>query len=111
MAAPSIEASGTQTAVIGTEHTLVTITTPGFYELHVDTAAMLAGDTVELRLKEKILSGGTSRVLAKTTVTGAAAEPEIKVLGPYGFDQETLATLKQTAGIGRAFPWKALRVG
>src|SRR3569832_2431943 len=54
--------SGSQTAAIGTEHTLgAAITTPGVYVLVVDTNAMANGDVLELRVYSKCKTGSTSR--------------------------------------------------
>lgn len=111
----SVSASGTQVAVITTEHTLRTDAAPGCYELHVDTNAMAGGDTTELRLKENVLGGGTVRSAVFFTRSGAAAEAApnglIVIIGPFAFDQGVTATLKQTAGTGRSYPWKLIRVG
>jgi hypothetical protein len=111
MAAPSLVSENTQTATISVEHELVRTTTPGFYELHVDVSAMVGGDTTEIRLKEVVLSGGTENAVGYATYTGAAADPKIKLLGPIAFNRLVVATLKQTAGTGRAYPWKLERVG
>lgn len=111
----SVLSSGTQTAVLTTEHTLVTTTVGGAYELHVDMFAKQAGETLLLRLKDTILSGGAERSAVYYTHTGAAAEVApngyIVILGPFAFDRGTTATLTQTGGTGRAYPWKVLRVG
>ena len=40
--AVAVEASGTQTATVGTEHTLATIAGPGVYVVKVDTANLAA---------------------------------------------------------------------
>jgi hypothetical protein len=42
--------SGTQTAVIGTEHFLANVNEAGVFTLHVDKNAMAAGDVLELRV-------------------------------------------------------------
>ena len=47
--AVTIEASGTQTATIDTEHTLATETDAKVYVLLVDTKNMVNGDELELR--------------------------------------------------------------
>jgi len=108
--AVSVSASGSQLVVVATEHTLKADTASGCYELHVDAAAMIAGDTIEIRLKENVLAAGTVRAALYATFAGAIAEPNIKVLGPAAFDQGVTATLKQTAGTARTYPWKLLRV-
>ena len=108
---PTSAASGTQTAVIGTEHTLGSaITTPGDYVLKVDKAAMQSGDALELRIYDTVLSGGVSRVVYKYTAPPGAqsADDMIAVSVPIPIDVGVTFTLKQTAGTGRSYPWKVL---
>lgn len=108
----SIAGSGTQAATVGTEHTLGLASLPtGVYELHVDAAAMLAGDTLELALKEPVIAGGTVRRTAFSSSTGAIAAPEIKIVGPITIREGGSASLKQTAGTGRSYPWELRQVG
>jgi hypothetical protein len=101
--------SGTQTAVISTEHSLDVDTTAKTYVLCVDTGAMVNGDILELRMKTKILSGGTQRVAYMATFSNVQADPN-KYSVPVPADVEIEVTLKQTAGTGRAFPWKLLSI-
>ena len=106
-----VETSGTQTATIGTEHTLATVTpaTPSGYTLVVDTGAMVNADVLELRIKTKVLTGGTSRVAYYATYAHVQAQPQkYSVVVPA--DVEIVYTLKQTAGTGRAYPWKVYRL-
>lgn len=100
--------SGSQTAVIGTEHTLGSaITAAGTYVLVVDTNAMVNGDVLELRVKTKAKSGSTSRLAY--VVTYAHAQTELnKYSVPIPIDTEVVFTLKQTAGTGRVFDWNIL---
>ena len=100
----SDKATGTQVAVITTEHTLSTVTDAGTYVLMVDTNAMVLGDELELRLKTKILSGGTTREFLVATYAHVQGQP-IKASIPVVSTQEAVFTLKQTAGTGRSFPW------
>lgn len=104
----TITASGTQAATIGTEHTLSTLTGPKTFTLHVDANAMTHGsgtaDELELRIKTKVLSGGTERVTYYALITGAQDIP-IKISLPVPVPQTATVTLKQTAGTGRSFPW------
>ena len=99
--------TNTQTAVISTEHTLATETTPGVYVLVVDTANMALGDVVELRIKTKYTTGGTSRLAYKQTYAHIQSEIN-KYSIPIPVDAEIICTLKQTAGTGRDFPWNLL---
>lgn len=103
------KASGTQAATIGTEHTLATITDAGIYVFVVDTATLAAGDRLELRIKTKCLTGGTSRVTYLQAYADAQpADDAMKNSVPIPSDIEAVFTLKQTAGTGRNFPWKVL---
>lgn len=103
----TVIASGTQTATISTEHDLATDTANHTYVLKVDTAAMVASDLVELRLYSKCLSGGTERLAYVVSYQHAQGEP-MKYSVPIPENISLRATLKQTAGTGRAFPWALL---
>ena len=108
------EASGTQTAVIGTEHTLRDVAAAGTYTLHVDAVNMVAGDVVELRAYQMVLTAGTRRVAYKKIYYGAQPTDDlIKISVPISNELTDAGalrfTLKQTFGTGRAFPWKVLK--
>lgn len=108
------DASGTQTAVIGTEHTLDDVAAAGTYTFHVDSNAMAAGDVLELRIYQIILTGGTRRVAyLQRYLDAQPADDLIKISVPISnelTDAGSLRfTLKQTAGTGRAYPWKVLK--
>lgn len=110
---PSENSSGTQTAVLNTEHTLASINTVGSFELLVDLVNMAAGDLLELRAKKIVLTAGTGRVLYEQTFQDAQQNEIIVVSEQVGNDLTDTAsvafTLKQTAGAtGRSFPWKVL---
>jgi hypothetical protein len=100
--------SGSQTATIGTEHTLgAAITSAGVYVLVVDTNAMVNGDVLELRVKTKTKSGSTSRLAYFATYANAQGELN-KYSVPIPVDTEVAFTLKQVSGTGRAFDWNIL---
>ena len=104
--------TGSQTATISTEHTLngtTPETTDGIYQLFIDVANMVAGDALEIRIKEKARTGDTQRQLLLATLAGAQsdqlwASPSLILMN--GWDM----TIKQTAGTGRAFPWSIRKV-
>lgn len=100
------ESSGTQTATVTTEHTLATITTAKPFQLIVDISALAAGEYVEIKIKRKVLSGGTTRVGFPGIYSwlDALVTPVI-VSDPILSTQEYVATLKQLNGTSRAFPW------
>lgn len=96
--------SGTQTATVGTEHTLATITVAGIYVLHVDAAALAAGEELELRVYKTILAAGTERLLDVYYFKHAQGEPCLAAIPVICFTG-IRATLKQVGGTGRAYPW------
>ncbi len=103
------EATGTQTATIGTEHTLggASITSAKTFCLLVDTTNMVGGttpDILELRIKSKVLTGGAEvQVYEQSFVGLQASKQKISIPVPSLFSISF--TLKQTQGTGRAFPW------
>ena len=103
----AVVASGTQTATISTEHSLATDTTGKTYVLVVDTNAMVNGDELELRIKTKVLTGGTVRLAYIAGYAHIQSAPN-KYSVPIPAKWSCEATLKQTAGTGRAFPWELL---
>lgn len=108
----SEHATGSQTATISTEHTLNSTspeTTDGVYQLFIDLANMVAGDVLEIRIKEKCRTGDTIRQLLLATLSGAQSDPlwaSPSFVLMNGWDM----TIKQTAGTGRAFPWSIRKV-
>lgn len=112
--AVTLQASGTQTATVTTEHTLADVAVAGVFSLHVDTVNMVAGDITELRVYQIDLTGGTRRVAFFQAYYGAQPTDDVmKVSFPIGNDLTDAGslrfTLKQTFGTGRAFPWKVLK--
>lgn len=100
-----VNTSGSQTATISTEHTLATVSSAAVLALAVDLSAMAAGDVVELRIYGKARTGDTERLLHRGSY-GPIPPPvplvmSVPIVSPHHFK----ATLKQTAGTGRAFPW------
>jgi len=105
--AASVNTSGSQTASIGTEHQLASLTTAGTYQLVVDLAAMTNGatpDITEIRVYGKARSADTERLEEIYVFIGAQSKPLWRsppVWSPHHFR----VTLKQTQGTGRAYPW------
>jgi hypothetical protein len=101
----AVNTSGSLTATAGgTEDTLATVTDAGVYQLVVDAAAMTDGDSVTLRVYGKARSSDAERVLYESTFANLQGWPlkaSVAVPSPHYFK----ATLTQTAGSARAFPW------
>ena len=114
--AVTVEGSGTQSATVGTEHTLATVTTTKVCVLEVNLANMVDGttpDEVELRVYDDVLSGDTDQLLWFAQYVGkqgdaaaASGAGEVLVMSapiPIAFSAQF--TLKQTAGPTRNFKW------
>jgi hypothetical protein len=106
------QGSGTQTCVIGTEHFVQDVDSAGVYTLHIDTNALGAGDVLEVRVYQMIITAGTPRIEQLAVYAGVQDIP-IKVSEPLSnelTDSQSLRfSLKQTFGTGRAIPWKVLK--
>lgn len=100
---------GTQTATIGTEHTLATSTTGKTYVLFVDTVNMVNGDELELRLKTKGRTGNSSQLAYIATYSHIQTAPN-KYSIPVPANIELVATLKQLTGTGHTYIWALLSI-
>jgi len=100
-----VESSGSQTATIGVEHSLATVATAKTRVLAVDMNNLVAGDTVELRIKSKARAADTRRECYLATFIGPLAQPlSFSIPVPMAAADGEFS-LKQTTGTGRAFPW------
>jgi len=96
--------AGSQTAVISTEHTLDTQTSIGTYVLKVNVSNMVDGDVLELRVKTKARNADAAAEV-EYLATFANAQPVAVVSSVPVLSSNTVFTLKQTAGTGRAYTW------
>lgn len=108
--AVTVASDGSQTATIGTEHTLFDSTAAATYQLAVDPAAMVAGDVLEIRVYKMTRAAGTRRVVYYVRYDGAQPTDDMeKVSVPVSCgitDSGAIRfTLTQTKGTGRAYPW------
>jgi hypothetical protein len=112
--AVTAQGQNTQSATVTTEHTLLDVAVAGTFTLHVDKINMVAGDVLELRIYQIVLTGGTRRVAYFAAFSGPqAADDLISISVPISnelTDSGSLRfTLKQTFGTSRNFPWKVLK--
>lgn len=107
--------SGTQAAVISTEHFLANVNVEGKFTGILDVSAMADGDILELRAYQVPLTAGTPRVVDIIYLYGA--QPTDQLILEWGVDlkneltdaQSLRYSLKQTHGVGRSYPWKVIR--
>lgn len=90
----------------GTEQTIDTITTAGSFAIEVDTNAMASGDKMVLRVKTKVRSVGTTRLVYTSELYANVQVEPVKVSPPVPSTNEIVFTLEQTAGTNRTYPWE-----
>lgn len=106
--AVSVVSSGSQTAVIGTEHTLDTITAAGVYQLVVDVSNLADGSTpdiVEFRVYGKARSSDSEMLLYSSGEYQGNQSLNLKASVAVVSPHHAKFTLIQRQGTGRAFPW------
>jgi hypothetical protein len=104
------------TATIGTTEyscpnastTLTPRTEDGVYQVWFDTVNLALGDQYQLRVYERITSGGGQRVAYEAILTGAMADswvfPSLMLL--HGWD----VTVRKLAGTDRSIGWSIRQV-
>ncbi len=112
----AISEAYTNSATIGTTEyslpnnstTLTPITTDGVYQVMIDSGNMALGDQYQLRIYEKITSGGSQRVIYEAILTGTQTDnyvfPSLLLL--HGWD----VTVKKLTGTDRSFGWSIRQV-
>jgi hypothetical protein len=105
----TVNSSGSQTAVINTEHALATLTTSKFFTGYVDLSNMVSGDTTEIRVYVIVKSAGSYIQYYINTYTGAQTNKSVYV-PPLPSNYGWKLTLKQTAGTGRVYDWAVYEV-
>lgn len=112
--AVTAHASGTQSATVTTEHFLTSPNVAGTFQLVVDLSNMVAGDIVELRVYQMVLTGGTQRVLYMQRYEGAQPTDAL-IVNSIPVSNELTDTnslrfsLTQVKGTSRNFAWKVLK--
>jgi hypothetical protein len=103
----SVIASGTQAATVSTEHSLSTSTTGKTYVFVVNTANMVNGDELELRIYTKVLTGSTKQLAYLAAYAHVQTAPN-KYSVPVPANWSCEVSLKQSAGTSRNFEWALL---
>lgn len=112
--AVTAHATGTHTSD-GTETFVSSPNVAGTFTFHVDTNDMVAGDYLEIRVYQMVLTGGTSRVAYFASYADVQrADEKIKISVPISnelTDTNALRfSLKGTTSSGTiSLPWKVLK--
>ena len=103
--------SGQQSTTIGTEHSLTQLIGIGIYVLNVDLDNMIAGDTVIIRISTTCRSIDPLHVAQEITLTDVQDEPNwMSIPIPLASSDEIQATIEQSVGVSRVFPWNMRRM-
>lgn len=102
---PTVSSNGSQTASIGTEHTLYNPTTNKWFSGWIDLTNMASGDITEIRISVIAKTAGSYILYWLETKSGAQTNP-LLFLPALPSDIGYKLTLKQTAGTGRVYDWK-----
>lgn len=103
--ASSDVASGSQTAVIDTTHTLSTQNTAvQVLQLYVDLSNMANDDVLELIVEDKVLTTDTAVVIFKAIYRDVQALV-VAVSPPLISVHSSVFKLLQTGGTGRTYSW------
>jgi len=105
----TVSSSGTQTAVIGTEHTLYNPITSRYFTAYIDLTNMTSTDTVEIRVYVIAKTAGSYILYYMSSFSGVQSNP-LLYIPSMPSDIGYKLTLKQTAGTGRAFDWKVYEI-
>ena len=87
---------------------LAAITDDGIYQVFLELAAMAAGDQYRIKVKEKVTSAGTQRIVYEAVVTGAQPGPWVSpsLILIHGWD----VTMTKLAGTDRSISWSIRQV-
>jgi hypothetical protein len=115
MAVTSV-ASGTQAAVIGTEHFVASVNTAGAFVFWVNRKNMVALDTLERRVYKIVKPGGTSDPYLFAAFYGAVPTwdqvlESLAVLNSATDTDAVKFSLLQRYGTGRTFDWAIDKAG
>jgi len=113
MAVTLMSAGTSSQTVAGAAQVLLNIATAGTYTLHLDLNLLNFNDIIEVRILQKIASGGTLRVAYYQMFTGTQpTDNQIQISVPISNDlveaDSLRFTLQQPSGVARALPWKVI---
>jgi len=103
---PTVTDSDT-TLTDGTVQVLTDVTDNKYFTFKLNTTNMASGDTVVLKIYDKVLNTSTLALVTQETYTDAQTLP-IKFLPPQWITEEIKITLQRTAGTDRNYEWALL---
>jgi len=104
----TVKSSGTVTTD-GTEQTMLDTADLGAYVLSFDTANMVNGDRIRIKITRKILTGSTAHLVYDCVFEHAQGQPIIyspAIPCPFG----AKFTIQREAGTDRTYDWSVCRL-
>lgn len=109
--APTVEASGSQTATLTTWHDVTTVTsTAGVRVFSVDLSNLANGETLDIQIKVNVRAADSQAVAYQASYSHAQAEPVVQSV-PVVVPDDATFSIRQTGGTGRAFAWALYLLG
>lgn len=101
--------STTEYSLTNDSTTVATQTDDGVFQAFIDFNAMAAGDAYEIRILEKVTSGGTQRAIQTFSLVNVQLDPiwtHPPMVLLHGWD----ITVKKIAGTDRSIAWSIRKV-
>jgi len=102
---PNVNQDGTFASVVGSEITIVDVTANKHYDFYIDCSALASGESLELRMKMKVLTGSSLKVKEFGVITYPTTDQEVWRIPWESQPWEYQITGKQVGGTTRNFPW------
>lgn len=105
----TVESSGTQASTPGTEHTVASPTDAKTRIFIVDVGNMVAGDALFIRVKRKVLTGGTVRLQYYMPLINVPGEVIIET-PPVTCTFGAAFSIQQIGGATRNYDWSVVTI-
>ena len=106
----TITGSGTQTCVIGTDHSVQNSTASGVFQALVNLTNLAKGDVIRVFVTSKVLTGDTEEIILEGIYSNDMGASPIILLPPWPSPFSCTLHLQQTAGTGRSVPWSLIQL-
>ena len=99
----------TEYSLVNNSTTLASSTDVGVYQVFINFANMAAGDEYEIKIKEKVTSGGAQQNIYVAVLDGAQSTPFVTptLVLMLGWD----VTVDKISGTDRSISWSIRKVG
>ena len=101
----NVNSTGTYSATVGSETTIVDLTANKHYDFYIDCSNLQTGESIEIRLKMKVLTGSTLKVKEFGVIAYPTTDQEVWHLPWEASAYQWRVTGKQVGGTTRDFDW------